>query len=59
MSYRWEAWYGTSIVDCGKKRNGKPRRTLVLNFMVATSEADAKAITKAHPTLKFKRTGRK
>ena len=48
-----EAWYGTQLIDAGKKRNGSPRRTLVTLILVAHTATDARALEKAHPHLKF------
>lgn len=50
----YEAYAGTSLVVAGKKRDGKPLMRLVVNVIVATSKADAKAIEKAHPHLMFR-----
>jgi hypothetical protein len=49
----WQALLGFEIIDVGKTRSGKPRRTLVTIVMVAHTAADAKLIAKANPRLKF------
>ena len=54
----WESYYGTKVVECGKKRNGKPRNTLVTLILVAHTKTDAKMLAKAHPELKFVEKGR-
>lgn len=59
MSYHWEALNGTSIIACGLRRSGKPNNVLALNVLVVLAEADAKLLTKQHPSLKFVRKGRK
>ena len=56
----WEAYAGLVPIVVGKRRNGKPRTVLAINTVVVTTEADAKLVAKAHPSLKFvKREGSK
>jgi hypothetical protein len=50
---RWEAYEGTSCIEIGKKRDGKPRRMLVSRVLVVHAITDMRAIRKAHPHLTF------
>lgn len=54
----WEALNGMVLIETGKKRrSGKPHKILAMNVLVCMTEADAKAVAKKHPSLKFvKRT---
>lgn len=54
----WQAWEGTLMLECGKKRNGKPRVALVTRVIVAHTKSDAEALAKAYPQLKFVAKGR-
>jgi hypothetical protein len=56
---RWEALNGMSMVEVGKRRNGKPHNVLLLNVLVAVSETDAKLVMRKVPSLKFVKKGRK
>ena len=49
----WEAYAGMAVFDCGKRRNGKSRRVLAVTTIRVFSAADAKALRKAEPGLKF------
>lgn len=55
MADSWEAYGGLMPVEVGKLPNGKPRIVLMVQVLVCTSEADAKRVTRVHPSLKFKR----
>ena len=55
---RWEAVNCIGTVLVGKRRSGKDHNVLVTEIIVAHSRADAAAITKAHPRLKFFEKGR-
>lgn len=55
----WEAPGGMLLVPAGKKRNGKPHTVLVIQVLVVTSAADARAVERANPALRFvERKGR-
>ena len=49
----WRALDGVGIIEAGTKRNGKPDAHLVTRYIVAHTKSAAKAITKAHPHIKF------
>lgn len=54
----WEASGGIMCIAAGKKRNGKPRMVLAIQVITVMTKADAVAVQKAHPSLKFvERTG--
>lgn len=55
---RWEAFGGVLPIVVGKRRNGKPHTILMMQVLVCMTEADAKAVSKVHPSLKFRRKGR-
>ncbi len=58
MSTTWEAMGGMLTMRVGKTRAGKPKAVLMMQVMVCFSAADAKAVAKEHPQLKFvERTG--
>ena len=53
MRKHWEAWYATTPVEVDPRRDGSPRHVLVTLILVAHTETDMKAISKAHPHMKF------
>ena len=55
---RWEAFGGITSDVVGVRRSGRPHAVLMTTIIVVFSAADAKAMTKKYPQLKFKeRTG--
>jgi len=49
----YEAFGGMTVISCGKRKNGKPNNIMIMEVLVVMSKSDAKALTKAHPRLKF------
>jgi hypothetical protein len=52
---RWEAYGGIVPVKVGKRPNGKPHSVLMIETFIVMTAADAKAVEKACPGLKFKK----
>ncbi len=54
----WEASGGMMLLPAGKKKNGKPHTVLAIQVIVCMTKADARALEKHQPSLRFvERTG--
>ena len=49
----WEATDGVLLVDAGKRRNGRPHSVMMVRIYVCFSAADAKAMAKVAPSLRW------